>query len=104
MDPYNKKSREYPWSYKADIDIAMRGSISSLDDYVLASSKKLYAVGIYVPSIYEEKRELLINLLNLYANFDKKNIRNTMQRGGNVVIADNINAIDAFSIYLSPIF
>ena len=98
MDPYNKKSREYPWSYKADIDIAMRGSISSLDDYVLASSKKLYAVGIYVPSIYEEKRELLINLLNLYANFDKKNIRNTMQRGGNVVIADNINAIDASNL------
>ena len=95
MDPYNKKSREYPWSPKADVDIAMRGDIVSLDDYVLASSKKLYKIGLYVPSIYEDKRELAINLLNIYGGFNKNLLRDVLKKGGNVTITDNASANDA---------
>ena len=95
MDPYNKKSREYPWSPKADVDIAMRGDIVSLDDYVLASSKKLYKIGLYVPSIYEDKRELAIKLLNIYGGFNKNLLRDVLKKGGNVTITDNASANDA---------
>ncbi len=98
MDPYNKKSRQYPWSQKADIDIALRGEISSLDNYILASSKKLYRVSLYVPSIYEEKKELLIKLLHLYANFDIDSIRNAISKGGNILIASDVSSIDAANL------
>lgn len=98
MDPYNKKSRDYPWSVKADVDIAMRGQISSLDNYILATSKKLYRVSIYVPSIYEEKRELLFQLLHLYADFDIKSLRDSIEKGGNALIATNVNSIDAANL------
>lgn len=98
MDPYNKKSRDYPWSVKADVDIAMRGQISSLDNYILATSKKLYRVSIYVPSIYEEKRELLFQLLHLYADFDTKALQNSIEKGGNALIATNVNSIDAANL------
>lgn len=98
MDPYNKKSRDYPWSSKSDIDIALRGQISSLDNYILATSKKLYRVSIYVPSIYEDKREALVQLLHLYANFDAEIIRLALEKGGNALIATNINSIDAANL------
>lgn len=98
MDPYNKASRDYPWSTKADVDIAMRGQISSLDNYVLATNKKLYRVNIYVPSIYEEKRELLFQLLHLYADFDIKALQRSIEKGGNTLIATNVNAIDAANL------
>lgn len=98
MDPYNKKSRYYPWSQKADIDIALRGQIASLDNYILASSKKLYRIGVYVPSIYEEKKEALITLLRLYANFDTKAIQTALEKGGNALLATNVQAIDAANL------
>lgn len=98
MDPYNKKSRDYPWSLKSDVDIAMRGQISSLDNYILATSKKLYRISVYVPSVYEEKRELLFQLLHLYANFDIRALRNSIEKGGNALIATNVNSIDAANL------
>lgn len=98
MDPYNKKSRDYPWSSKVDVDIALRGQISSLDNYVLATSKKLYSVSVYVPSIYEEKREVLIQLLHLYANFDIDSIKLALKKGGNTLIATNVNSINAANL------
>ncbi len=98
MDPYNKKSRQYPWSQKANVDIALRGQISSLDNYILTSSKKLYRVSIYVPSIYEEKRQLLIKFLHLYANFDEDAVHKALLKGGNALIADNVNSIDAANL------
>ena len=98
MDPYNKKSRDYPWSLKSDVDIALRGQISSLDNYVLATSKKLYRVSVYVPSVYEEKRETLIQLLHLYANFDTDSIKTALEKGGNALIATKVHAIDAANL------
>ncbi|RDU65738.1 cell division protein [Helicobacter didelphidarum] len=78
----------------------MRGKITSRDDYVLASSKKLYKIGIYVPSIREEKREVVLNLLHLYANFSKQNIQSAFVRGGNVAISERVSAIDAANLIL----
>ncbi|RDU62225.1 cell division protein [Helicobacter sp. MIT 14-3879] len=98
MDPYNKKSRDYPWSVKTNTDIALRGQISSFDDYILTSSHKFYKIGVYVPSIYEEKRELLISLMNLYGNFNKNSVRFALSRGGNVAITDNASALVAANL------
>ena len=98
MDPYNKKSRDYPWSTKTDIDAGLRGKIYSLDDYVVSSSHKLYKAALYVPSIYEEKRELLISLINLYTGLSIDSINYALSRGGNVVLADSTNPIVAANL------
>lgn len=98
MDPYNIYSRDYPWSNKVDIDLGLRGQILSSDNYILASSKKLYKIGIYVPSIQENKREVVINLLNIYANLNKDSIKNALSKGGNAIISENASSIDAINL------
>lgn len=100
MDPYNKQSRNYPWSYKTDTDIAMRGEILSADNYILASSNKFYKINIYVPSIYENKRDAFMKLLNLYAKFDRNALNQAFAKGGNATIADGITSIDASNLRL----
>ncbi|RDU70877.1 penicillin-binding protein 2 [Helicobacter aurati] len=76
----------------------MRGQISSLDDYVVTSSHKLYKIALYAPSIYEEKRELLISLMNLYANLNKNSVRFTLLKGGNVTLTNNANSLIAANL------
>ncbi|TLD99039.1 penicillin-binding protein 2 [Helicobacter muridarum] len=76
----------------------MRGQISSLDDYIVASSHKLYKIAIYAPSIYEEKKELLISLVNLYANLNSNSIRFSLSKGGNVVLTSNANSLVAANL------
>ncbi|MWV63169.1 penicillin-binding protein 2 [Helicobacter saguini] len=98
MDPYNKYSRDYPWSNKVDIDLGLRGQILSGDNYILASSKKLYKVGIYVPSIQEEKKDVVINLLNIYANLNKDSIQTALNKGGNAIISESASSIDAINL------
>lgn len=59
-------------------DIAIRGNIYSLDNYIFSSSEKFYSISISPAFIDPNKQELFINLFSIYSNVPKSVIKDAI--------------------------
>ena len=79
-----------PIDYIAPITIkkhlALRGNIYT-KHYCVAKSEKIFAISINPSNIDPNKKNLFINLFSIYANVDKKNLRNLLKNKHSVIIA-----------------
>jgi len=90
------KSRHLPSSYAKESSRAQRGSIISADGFHLATTKKLYKAVVNTRYIDPEKKELFIELFNIYSDIPTKEIRKRLsKRKGVVVLSYNIPQIQA---------
>ena len=90
------KQRHLPSSYAKESSRAQRGSIISADGFHLATTKKLYKAVVNTRYIDPHKKELFIELFNIYSNIPTKEIRKRLsKRRGVVVLSYNIPQIQA---------
>jgi cell division protein FtsI (penicillin-binding protein 3) len=81
-----------------DRNIAIRGSIISKDGYQIAYSNKLYEVSLNPKYLNPNKKELFVNLLSIYSDIPKKEIREKIKEKGNVVLSYKIDTKRAYQL------
>ncbi len=66
--------RKMPTLNIQKVDVALRGSIYTKDNYSLARSKKLYKLSFNPKSIDPDKKDLFVTLLEIYSDIPKSSI------------------------------
>lgn len=90
------KERKLPTLNSTKKDLAIRGDIISLDNFKIASSKKLYKASIDTRYLNLDKKELFIKMFSIYSNIPPskilKKINKSLKRPGTLVLSYNIDS------------
>ncbi|MBN2964835.1 penicillin-binding protein 2 [Sulfurospirillum sp. T05] len=90
---WSQIDRKLPRLQTSQTSTALRGTITSRDGFVVATSQKLYKAMVDTRNIDPSKQALFINLFSLYADLDPKEIAKRLNSGrGNVVLSYQIDA------------
>lgn len=84
--------RKLPSTQISKHDSATRGKISTIDEFDISVSQKLYKASLHPKNIDPQKRELFIKLFSIYSGIDEKEIREKLKdKNRYVVLSYNID-------------
>ena len=96
--------RKIPAKTSVIHDRSLRGDIISKDNYTLSTSHKIYQATIYVKNIDPDKEDLFIELLSIYSDMNKSEIRkklyykNGERKSGRVILSKQLDAKSAIQL------
>jgi cell division protein FtsI (penicillin-binding protein 3) len=96
--------RHLPFQMATIHDRALRGKITSQDNYTLSLPHKIYQAIVYAPGIDPEKRTLFIRLFSIYSGISEQEIerafltKNGQPRHGYVTLTKSIDAGSAIHL------
>jgi len=85
-------------------ELPIRGDIISKDNFIIATSKKVYSVAIAPQFIAPNKRQMLIDMLSIYTNKPKKYFEQKLNSNTRVILLKRISSKMAKNLkYLSSV-
>lgn len=88
--------RKLPSLQSTKKELAVRGDIVSLDNFKIASSRKIYKAAIDTRFLDLGKKELFLKLFSIYSNIPynklKRKVDKSLRKPGNLVLSYNIDS------------